>query len=64
MSLGWVFMILLWGPVILSIIALARWLSGRSTRKTSAQEILQERYTRGEIDQQVYQEKMRNSRAV
>jgi putative membrane protein len=64
MSFGWVFMILLWGPVILSIIALTRWLSGRSTRKTSAQEILQERYTRGEIDQQEYQEKMRNSRAV
>jgi putative membrane protein len=64
MSFGWVFMILLWGPVILSIIALARWLGGRSTRKTSAQEILQQRYTRGEIDQQEYQEKMRNSPAV
>jgi putative membrane protein len=64
MGFGWILMILFWALVILGIVGLFKWSTGRSTRKTSAQEILQQRYTRGEIDQQEYQEKMRNSPAV
>ena len=61
MSFGWVFMVLFWVLVILSIIALFKWLTGSSgTRNKTAREILQERYARGEIDRKEYQEKTRD----
>ena len=57
---GWIFMILVWGLAIVGIIAVFKWLSGSSTQQMSAREIVQQRYARGEIDQQEYQEKMRD----
>ena len=58
-GLGWIFMVLLWGLVILAIVALVKWLassSGGIANKTSL-DILKERYARGEIDREEYQQK-------
>ena len=65
MGLGFVFMLLFWGLVILGIIALIRWLMTqssptRSSRDKSPLEIVQERYARGEIDREEYEQKMRD----
>lgn len=58
-ALGWVFMILFWGFVVVGIVALVRWLvapaagQGQETsspvHKTPT-DSLRERYARGEID--------------
>ena len=55
MGLGFVFMLLFWGFIILGIAALIRWLMSqsspsRSSRDKSPMEIVQERYAGGEID--------------
>lgn len=65
MGLGWVFMVLVWGLIILGIVALAKWLmtqsSGeKSLRGKTALEILQERYARGEIGGEEYEQKKRD----
>ena len=62
MGFGWISMILFWGLVVLAIVALAKWLtqqppSGRSPRDKTPLEILQERYARGEIDREEYEQK-------
>lgn len=62
---GWVFMILFWGLVILGIVAIVKWLTG-SSRATgtpppkSARQILDERYARGEIDREEFEQKKRD----
>jgi putative membrane protein len=57
---GWLLMLLLWGLVILGLVALVRWLaqsgSGKTQEKT-ALDILKERYARGEIDREEYEQK-------
>ena len=61
---GWIFFVLFWVAVILVIVALVRWL-GASPGQTlpppqqekSALDILDERFARGEIDQQEYEQK-------
>jgi putative membrane protein len=58
LGFGWIFMILVWGLAILGLIAVFKWLSGSGAQQMSAREILQQRYARGEIDQQEYQQKM------
>lgn len=63
---GGLIMLLFWLVVVVAIVALVRWLSGTQTSsghrgdKTQALEILEERYARGEIDDEEYQKKRRN----
>ncbi|MDE2309682.1 MAG: SHOCT domain-containing protein [Betaproteobacteria bacterium] len=65
MGFGMVFMLLFWVLVILGIAVLIRWLlaqsppSGGSHDKTPL-EIVQERYARGEIDREEYEQKKRD----
>lgn len=59
---GWISMILFWGVVILAIAGLAKWLmqqpsGGGSLRGETPLQILQERYARGEIDREEYEQK-------
>ena len=58
-------MVLFWGVVILGIVALVRYL-GRSSQpaggagmpRPSAEQVLAERFARGEIDEQEYQSRL------
>jgi putative membrane protein len=62
---GWVFMALFWVLVILALVALAKWLSstrdGGPTRRPL--DILQERYARGEITRDQYEQMRRDLEA-
>lgn len=65
MSFGMVFMLLFWALVVLGIVALIRVLmaqssSGRGSRDKTPLEIVQERYARGEIDREEYEQKKRD----
>ncbi|MBU6467626.1 MAG: SHOCT domain-containing protein [Betaproteobacteria bacterium] len=64
MGVGFIFMLLFWGFIILGIAALIRWLmtqsSGREAHEKSPLEIVQERYARGEIDRDEYEQKKRD----
>ncbi len=65
MGLGVVFMLLFWLLVILGILALARWLQSPSSRDPATRgktplEIVQERYARGQIDRDEYEQKKRD----
>lgn len=62
MDFGWIFMILFWGLVILGIIGLVKWLSSSNSNTNlrppkTALEILEERYARGEIDRDEFEQK-------
>lgn len=62
---GMFFMLLFWGLIILGIVALVKWLTGLSVntgaspRKTALQ-ILEERYARGEIEREEFEQKKRD----
>jgi putative membrane protein len=65
MGPGWIFMILFWALVIAGVVAIVRWLGARNsgggdTRRRTALEILQERYARGEIEREEYEQKRRD----
>lgn len=64
MGLGPVFMLLFFGVFIFGLVTLIRWLSEKSpaprAREMTAVEIVQERYARGEIDRQEYEQKMQD----
>ncbi|MBI5430146.1 MAG: SHOCT domain-containing protein [Nitrosomonadales bacterium] len=65
MGFGFIFMLLLWGLVILGIAALIQWLMTQSSpshnpHNKSPLEIAQERYARGEIDREEYEQKKRD----
>lgn len=64
MGFGLVFMLLFWLLVILGILALVRWLQssspGRGARDKTPLEIVQERYARGQIDKDEYEQKKRD----
>ncbi|MDX5374364.1 MAG: SHOCT domain-containing protein [Gammaproteobacteria bacterium] len=65
---GGLLMLLFWIVIILGIVALARWLLSSAPKDTKrpgngqsrALDILDERYARGEIDEDEYQEKRRH----
>jgi putative membrane protein len=53
-------MILVWVVIIVAVVALVRLLTGGfQGRGTSARQLLDERFARGEIDRQEYEEKRR-----
>ena len=65
MGPGWIFMLLFWALVIAGGVALVRWLGtrdkgGGDTRRSTPLEILQERYARGEIEREEYEQKRRD----
>lgn len=64
MGLGPVFMLLFLGVLIFGIVTLIRWLSAESSapraHEKTAVEIVQERYARGEMDRQEYEQKMQD----
>lgn len=65
MGLGWIFMILFWALVIAGLVAIVRWLGARNNgggnpRGKTPLEILQERYARGEIEREEYEQKRRD----
>jgi putative membrane protein len=62
---GGILMIIFWIAVIVGIIVLIRWLilskgSGGSSRGQGSLEILRQRYARGEIDREEFEEKKRD----
>lgn len=65
MGLGFIFMLLFWALVILGIAALIRWLMtqsspGKNSHDKTPLEIVQERYARGEINREEYEQKLRD----
>jgi len=60
---GWIFGLLFWIVLIVATVAALRWLASKSGKnltppsEKSALEILDERFARGEIDQQEYEQK-------
>ncbi len=66
MIFGSLMMVIFWGGIIFAIVLAVRWLGGRSpheaapsaSRKT-ALDILQERFARGEIDKEEFEERKR-----
>jgi putative membrane protein len=63
---GWILMLLFWVLVIVGILAIVKWLvSGPGTGNSTAApktplEILEERYARGEIDRDEFEQKKRD----
>jgi putative membrane protein len=60
---GGIFMILWWGLIIAGIVVLVRWLMGSSRSMPpgkNAREILDERYARGEIEREEYEQRKRD----
>lgn len=60
MGFGMLFMLLFWVLIILGIVAFIRWPLSRSSRDKTPLDILKERYARGEIDREEYEQKKRD----
>lgn len=57
MGIGWIGMGLFWILLVLAAAALVRYLGGGKSPPKTPLEILQERYARGEIDREEYEQK-------
>ena len=64
---GWIFMIIFWGLIIVGLVFLIRWLAGLSRSRASydktqdsALEILKQRYAKGEINKEEFDQKKRD----
>jgi putative membrane protein len=60
---GWLFMLLFWGLIIVGLVLLVRWLWERGHPATGADaplEILKRRYARGEIAKEEYDQMRRD----
>lgn len=65
MGLGPIFMALFWVVIIAGVVALVRWQAGAQPgpRDKTPLEIVRERYARGEIDREEYEQKVRDLRS-
>lgn len=62
MLFGSIMMVLFWGGLILVVVLAVRWLgagAGRAPGRKGSLEILEERFARGEIDKQEFEERRR-----
>ncbi len=65
-TVGWLFMFLFWVLIIVATVAAVRWLTGGTPMRDgksspqSAVDILRERYARGEIDREEFQQRKRD----
>ena len=63
MGFGWIFAILFWVLVLVAVVAVAKWLSSSIARpgaSTRPLDILKERYARGEITRDEYEQMRRD----
>jgi len=62
-GMGWIFMIIFWGFIVLGLIFLIRWfvrMTKTSKVEESALDILKRRYAQGEINKEEFEQKKRD----